>query len=368
MAIVWDGLVAKKFVLKDTNTSRNRRWNMKDITNVSPPPPGPPPPPAEDSESNADSKISNDECLYCKENGTLLVCEYLGCPLVAHGECDNLTVKETKRLMKSSDPWFCPDHRPPPPIPNPLPAPPASDASAAVIAPAPAAADAAADQGHPDSSFNPIPNHLPADLASDASAANLANAAASAAADQGHPDSSFNPVLIPLTAAPAPDPAATATVHALDAAATAAAPAPTGNPSAAVGQAITFVRLSETLGFLSMRCGAGLHKEVPTDLQNVFAEFQKMIEMHLSKQTDGVAAAAPPHLFTGIPMQPPLRSVAKQAQAQQAQQAQPTLESAAVPFNTAAGKLPPRNRNPPPDRDITPPPAAKRRHVVPPQQ
>jgi hypothetical protein len=118
MAIVWDGLVAQKFVFKDTNTSTNRKWNMKDITNVSPQPSGPPPPLAEDSGTNAVSKISNDECLYCKGDGTLLVCEYLGCPLVAHRQCDKLSVKETKRLMKSTDPWFCPNHRPPPPIPN----------------------------------------------------------------------------------------------------------------------------------------------------------------------------------------------------------------------------------------------------------
>jgi hypothetical protein len=127
--------------------------------------------------------------------------------------------------------------------------------------------------------LNPIPESLPADPASDASAAVLAPAAAAAAA------------------APAPV-----------AAAAAAAPAPAGNPSAAVGQALTFVSLSETLGFLNMRCGEGLHEEVPDYLQNVFAEFQKMIEMHLNKQAGGVAAAAPrdPHLFPGIPMQPSL--------------------------------------------------------------
>ena len=79
MSIVWDGLVAKKFVLKTTNAWRNRKWNMHDITDVSPPPPEPPPPLPEESE-----KISNDKCLYCQDKGSLLVCEYEGCPLVAH--------------------------------------------------------------------------------------------------------------------------------------------------------------------------------------------------------------------------------------------------------------------------------------------
>jgi hypothetical protein len=332
MAIVWDGLVAKKFVLKDTNTSRNRRWNMKVITNVTPSAP----PVAEDLGAGAVPKISNDECLYCKENGTLLVCEYLGCPLVAHGECDGLNVKETKRLMKSPDPWFCPDHRPRPPIPIPLPDAvnaPSSGASATIDL---ASVAAAADQAHSDPSFNPIPEALPAD-----------------------------PVPIPVaaTAAAASVAAAAAADLASAAAATTAAPAPAGKSSGAVGQAITFVSLSETLGFLSMRCGQGLHEEVPTNLQTAIDELKRMIEMHLgSKQAGGVAATAPQNSLTESP-QPPLAGVAMIASARAPGPAghnppaiDTILQSATVPlgFKKAAGRsseIPPRKRKPPPDRD-----------------
>ncbi len=325
MAIVWDGLVARKFVLKDTNTSRNRKWNMKAITNVSPPPPplsedsmaDAVPPLSKDSMADAVPKISNDECLYCNDTGSLLVCEFLGCPLVAHGECDGLSVKDTKRLMKSADPWFCPDHRPPPPIADPLldaqhPASDVVDGSAAVIDPA----DPAPANPDPSESHNPIPEPLPEDT-------DLASAAA----------------------------------------ATTAAPAPAGKSSATVGQAITFVSLSETLGFLSMKCGEGLHEEVPTNLQTAFDEFKKMIEMHLrSKQAGGVAAAAPQQLATEIPMQPPLAGVAIIASAPGSGAitdiSPAILQSAAVPFKKAAGRssgLPPRIRRRPQDRDSSPP-------------
>jgi hypothetical protein len=352
MAIVWDGLVAKKFVLKDTNTSRNRRWNMKDITNVTPSAP----PVADDSGAGAVPKISNDECLYCMENGTLLVCEYLGCPLVAHGECDGLNVKETKRLMKSPDPWFCPNHRPPRPNLNPLPEAPASDASAAVgVIPG---AAAAADQAQPDPPFNPIPDALPADHHLDPAAAPALTACEAAA-----------PVAAAATADFASAAAATTTTPAPAAAATTTTPAPAGKSSAAVGQAITFVSLSETLGFLSMRCGEGLLEEVPNNLQTALDELKKMIEMHLSsKQVGGVAAAAPQHLVTESPMQSPLAGVAIIASAPGPAGHSPPaiLQSAAVPFKTAADRssnLKIRVRQPPQDRDSTPTPATKRRHV-----
>ena len=107
MNVVWDALAARNsFEIKTVNAKRNRVYNLSKLLV--------PVQPAKkqkqiNSEEESDPKVveTHDLCLFCREGGTLILCDHTMCPNVAHAACAAVTKKQLKDKTYQ---YFCPQH------------------------------------------------------------------------------------------------------------------------------------------------------------------------------------------------------------------------------------------------------------------
>jgi hypothetical protein len=110
MGVVWDALAAKNsFVIKDTNATRNRNFNLSVISKLAVTAPPPVKKRKEDTGEVAESNLveTHDYCLFCEEGGFLILCDHPMCPKVAHPDCARITKEQ---LKDNSYEYFCPMH------------------------------------------------------------------------------------------------------------------------------------------------------------------------------------------------------------------------------------------------------------------